>query len=80
MTETQQIISHIIELARQQGMDQKQLAQAAQISAETLSRLKKADDVYFSTLSQLARVVGMKLTLAPKNDVAGRINEGNLFQ
>jgi len=80
MSEANQLVSQILQLAQSRGMDQKALAEAARISPETLSRLKKADDVYFSTLSQLAHAVGMKLSLSSDAPVADKINQGRLFQ
>lgn len=80
MTEASRLIQAIIEEGHKRGMDQKALAEAARISPETLSRLKKADDVYFSTLSQLAHAVGMQLRLGSDAPVADKINQGRLFQ
>ena len=56
----QGFIAEIIAFARDGGVDQGSLAARAGISAESLSRLKKAGGCRLATALELARVVGFK--------------------
>ena len=80
MSATTQLLSQIIELARQQGLKQKDLAERAGLSAETLSRAKKAGDMHLSSLEKLATIVGLSLCLSPGEPVMSKINSGSLFK
>ncbi len=56
----QGLIAEIIAFARARGVDQVTLAARAGISAESLSRLKKAGGCRLATALELARVAGFK--------------------
>ena len=56
----QGLIAEIIAFARERGVDQVTLAARAGISAESLSRLKKAGGCRLATALELARVAGFK--------------------
>ncbi len=78
MTESS-IINEIVDAAKAQGISQGQLAARAGIRQETLSRAKKNSSLSFSTVLQLAQVVGLKLKLIADNPVADKVQEGTLF-
>ncbi len=60
------IISEIIQAARQKGMSQKTLAERADITPETLSRLKTCGgNPTFDILQRLAKAVDMSFVLSP---------------
>ena len=73
------IINEIIEAAKAQSISQGELAARAGIRQETLSRAKKNSNLSFSTVLQLAQIVGLKLKLITDNPVADKIQEGTLF-
>ena len=69
----QRLIEEIIVLARERGLDQARLAAGAGISAESLSRLKKAGGCRLATALDLARAAGfgtLELTDHPFAKVA----------
>lgn len=74
------LFDEIIETAKRKGMKGETIAQNAAISASSLSRAKKADDIYFSTLQKIAKGVGLKLVLVPDTDIANDIQKGELFK
>ena len=78
MTETD-IINTIISTAKSQNISQGELASRAGIRQETLSRAKKNSNLRFSTVLQLAQIVGLKLKLMTDNPIADKIQEGTLF-
>ena len=73
------IIIKIIETAKTQNISQGELAIRAGIRQETLSRAKKNSNQRFSTVLQLAQIVGLKLKLIADNPVADKIQDGTLF-
>lgn len=73
------LLNEIIALSKRKGMKQKELAERAGLSAETLSRAKKSGDMHLSTLIRLADIVGMKLQLTTDNPVIDKITNGTLF-
>ncbi len=73
------IINEIIAAAKAQNISQGELATRAGIRQETLSRAKKHSNLRFSTVLQLAQVVGLQLKLIADNPVADRIQDGTLF-
>ena len=77
-TETD-IINEIITLAKSQGISQGELATRAGIRQETLSRARKNSTLRFSTVQQLAQIVGLSCKLVPDNSVAAKVQEGTLF-
>jgi len=78
MTESD-IINEIIDAAKSQNISQGELASRAGIRQETLSRAKKNSNLRFSTVLQLAQIVGLTLKLNTDNPVADKIQEGTLF-
>ena len=78
MTESE-IINEIINAAKLQNISQGELAARAGIRQETLSRAKKNSNLRFSTIEQLAQIVGLQLKLIADNPVADKIQEGTLF-
>ena len=78
MTESD-IINEIIQMAKTQNISQGELASRAGIRQETLSRARKNSTLRFSTVQQLAQIVGLQLKLIPDNPVADKIQEGTLF-
>lgn len=75
----QRLLNEILTAGRQQGLTQSLIAERAGLAAETLSRLKKADDVRLSSLQRLATVVGLRLTLVADDDVAEQVSRRDLF-
>ena len=74
-----ELIQQILEAAREQGMDQQQLAQVAGLSTGTISRIKQQTDASYSSLSRLAAAVGQRLTLTADNDYIADVEHGKLF-
>jgi transcriptional regulator with XRE-family HTH domain len=74
-----QLLERILATAAARGLDQQQLAERAGLSVGTLSRLKRQDDASFSSLSRLAAVVGLRLTLSPDDDFVVDVERGELF-
>ena len=79
MSHLSDLLNEIIELSKRKGMKQKELAERAGLSAETLSRAKKSGDMHLSSLVRLAETVGLKLQLTTDNPVMDRISNGTLF-
>jgi len=80
MSDTADLLSQILKLGKEQGLRQFDIARRAGIKPESLSRAKKAGDMRASTLNELARVVGMKLSLAPDKPLIDKIDSGTLFE
>lgn len=78
MTETD-IINKIITVAKTLNISQGELATRAGIRQETLSRARKKSTLRFSTVQQLAQIVGLSCKLVPDNPVADKVQEGTLF-
>ncbi|MFW2439495.1 MAG: XRE family transcriptional regulator [Arenicellales bacterium] len=78
-TKHQKLIELIIETAKSQGLDQKDLAARVSMTAPDLSRLKSADNSRFSTIENLANAVGLKLALVPDDELLEKIESGKLF-
>lgn len=75
----QNLINKIIELGKRQNIGQSELAERAGIRPETLSRAKKNPNIHLDTLMDLARIVGLRVTLVPDHPVAEQIQDGTLF-
>jgi len=75
-----QLLAQILERAKKKGLKQKELAERAGLSAESLSRAKKAGDMHLSSLASLANIVGLKLCLNPDEPLMDKINTGSLFK
>lgn len=80
MSVTTQLLSQILEIAKRKGLKQKDLAERAGLSAESLSRAKKAGDMHLSSLQNLAGIVGLKLCLGPDEPLMQKINNGSIFK
>ncbi|VAW66576.1 hypothetical protein MNBD_GAMMA09-3898 [hydrothermal vent metagenome] len=80
MSATKQLLTQIIALAKRKGLKQKDLAERAGLSAESLSRAKKAGDMHLSSLQKLASIVGLKLCLGPDEPLMNKINSASLFK
>jgi len=73
------LVSEILDTARQKGMSQKELAEAAHLGEAVISRLKHADDAKFSTLLELSKSLGKKLIWVDDNSLAELVSKGELF-
>lgn len=73
------ILERILAAAAARGLNQQQLAERAGVSPGTLSRLKQQTDASFTSLSKLAAVVGLRLTLSPDDDYVVDVERGELF-
>lgn len=73
------LLSAILEAARAARIGQRELALRAGIRPETLSRLKRKGRGDLDTLDRMARVVRLRITLAPDDDLTARIEQGNLL-
>ena len=80
-TETREteLISLIIESARQLDISQGELARRAGIRQETLSRAKRNPAISLKTFQALARAAGLRIQLVPDNYVAEQVAKGSLF-
>ena len=79
MTIVKDFLNEIIGLSKSKGMKQKDLAERAGLSPESLSRAKKSGDMHLSSLISLAEIVGLKLQLTSDNPVIDKISSGTLF-
>jgi DNA-binding phage protein len=80
MSATNELLSRIIAVGRQKGLRQQDIARRARLQPESLSRAKKSGDMYVSSLDELARVVGLRLTLVPDQPLIEKIDAGTLFE
>jgi DNA-binding phage protein len=80
MNPTIELLRQIIALGRQKGLRQQDIARRARLRPESLSRAKKSGDMRVSNLEELARVVGLRLVLAPDQPVIEKIDKGTLFE
>ncbi len=80
MTEATDLLQQILALGKEQGLTQMTLARRAGITPEALSRAKRGGDMRLSTLNDLARVVGMKLSLVSDAPLREKIDSGTLFE
>lgn len=87
-----ELVIQILKAAREQGLNQKQLAELSELDEVALSRLKKADDARYSTLETLGKSLGKKLVWVDENwtgnatqqsaetSVASLVAGGKLFE
>lgn len=75
----QHLLAGVLDAAKQSGYTQAELADAAGIAPETLSRLKRSGDVRVGSLQRLAEAVGLRLALVPDDDLAERVTRRELF-
>lgn len=77
------LLSQLLTYGKQRRVyrKEKELAHRLGISQETLSRMKARGNADFATLDKMARMVGLRLTLAPINagETADAIREGDFF-
>lgn len=59
------LVDTLLQAARAQGLDQRQLAERAGLRPETVSRAKRRGTLDLSSLQALAGVVGLELALRP---------------
>jgi transcriptional regulator with XRE-family HTH domain len=59
------LLDQVLARAQQAGLDQAQLARAAGLAPETISRAKKRGTMDLASIEALARVTGLRLGLAP---------------
>src|ERR1035437_604000 len=69
---TNAIITAIVDASAKLGLNQKALAQAAQVSEENLSRIKTKGNPTLSVLERLAKSAGLRITVVPTNSPAMR--------
>ncbi len=74
-----ELLNTVIAIAAQRGLDQRQLAQRADIRPETISRAKKRGTVDLTTLQRLAQAAELELTLRPLKGT-GAISNSPLAQ
>jgi len=80
-TELHVLVEDALEIAKEQGLSQKELAEKAAIGEAVISRLKKADDARISTLTDIGRTIGKKLIWVDDNsDLAELVRNGDLFE
>jgi DNA-binding phage protein len=80
MSDSAKLLQQLIAQGKAQGLTQVALARRAGITAEALSRAKKAGDMRVSTLADLARGVGLRLALVPDSPLQEKIESGRLFE
>ncbi len=73
------LLDQIILEGKKQNLEQKDIAEKAGISQETLSRAKKASDIQLSTLIRLASAVDLRVALVPEHPVLEKILSGDVF-
>lgn len=59
------LVGQVVQKAREHGLDQVRLAEAAGLTPETISRAKKRRNADLQTLQALAEVVGLQVGLQP---------------
>ena len=77
--ETERLLRLIIETGASRGLHEKDILSRAGLGKTTLSKIKKAGDTKISTLSRLAKAVGLRLTLAPNNPTLDQLLNRELF-
>lgn len=75
-----ELLAEIVEAAETQGHTQAEIVAQSGIGASSLSRAKRVGDMRVSTLTKLAKVVGLRLTLSPDVPMAVKIQNGELFK
>jgi len=76
-----ELVIEALDTAKKRGMAQKDLAAISELDEVALSRLKKANDAKFSTLSKLGKSVGKKLIWVDDDvsDLPALVSKGQLF-
>lgn len=73
------LLTQLIDLGKERGFSQNQLAAAAGLHPVTLSRAARSGKCHLSTVESLAAFLGMRLVLVQDNAVASGLARGNLF-
>lgn len=73
------LLGEVLKLATERGMTAKVLAARADISPETLSRMKARGYGDLSIISKMARMVGYRIALVPDDDTLSAIQKGDFF-
>ena len=80
-TQLHDLVQDALKTAKQQGLNQKAIADNSNLDEVGLSRLKKADDAMFSTLQELGKVLGKKLIwVDDTDDLSSLVQRGELFE
>ncbi len=75
-----ELVIEALDTAKTRGLSQKDLAQTSLLGEVALSRLKKARDARFSTLSELGKSLGKKLIwVDDSTDLQTLVSKGKLF-
>ena len=79
-TKLHELVKEALDVAKAQGLTQKDLAEISSLDEVGLSRLKKANDARFSTLEELGKSVGKKLIwVDDKTSLPELVSKGQLF-
>jgi hypothetical protein len=73
------LLGQIVEAGGERGLFAKDLAVRAGTTPETLSRMKKRGTGDFTVLDRMARMVGLRLTLAVNHETLDKIQRGEFF-
>ncbi len=75
-----ELVVEAIDTAKTRGLSQKDLAEISTLGEVALSRLKKANDARFSTLSELGKSIGKKLIwIDDTSNLPALVSKGQLF-
>ena len=74
-----ELLEEIVRAGETQGLGQGEIAQRAGLSPTRISKLKSAEDAYFSTLERMANAVGLKLALVPNEPALEKLLNRGLF-
>ena len=79
-TQLHRLVTEALDAAKTQGLSQKDIAETSTLDEVGLSRLKKANDAKFTTLTELGKSVGKKLIwVDDKTDLPELVSKGQLF-
>ncbi len=79
-TQLHRLVTEALDAAKEQGLSQKDIAEISTLDEVGLSRLKKANDAKFTTLTELGKSVGKKLIwVDDKTDLPELVSKGQLF-
>lgn len=75
------LLAQVLTLGKQKHLyrKEKELANRAGITQETLSRIKARGNADFATLDRMARMVGLRLALVPNDSTVDTIRQGKFF-
>lgn len=80
-TDARHLIETIVRTARamKPPIPAAELAQRVQITPATLSRMKKDGRGDIAVITEMARVVGMKIALVPDDETLNKLQTGRFF-